>query len=481
MNNKIGIVRLESLRIKDFKNINNGEIYFSEKKKVQRGDIDEDDFNSVLGIYGQNGSGKTSCLNALRVIQKLLSANRINPMLKKYINVNSESSKIEVDFLINICGEYFYVIYSVHFGVVQGVFQIIDEELSFKKGIIPGKCEKIYSYNTSKKVNRSFLNLLGDHKETYNLMSSYDSKCLNEKEGFLSTIFNPKLYDLVVIHHKKEFNVYSKIITALRVFATSRMSIYSINYFNDNSNLGIRLRCKTEVHDEKTNGGMIYISCKDYFVRFDAFRIELENYHLLDKTINIINKVLPSIIPNYKIKLNPLPLPFQSVISDGANEYKYFSLLGIRNGKPISLEFESNGIKKIISLLSGLIEAYTNEGNLMVIDEIDAGVFEYLLGEIIYVFDNFSNGQLIFTSHNMRILEKISYKNVFFTTIDSNNVFVQLKDVKTNNNLRDLYYRYIANGDKEGHIFFDPISIEELVSNFNASNEDEDDQMLSPR
>ena len=57
---EIGIVRLESLKITNFKNIENGEIYFSENKKVQRGEIDEDDFKNILGIYGQNGSGKTS-------------------------------------------------------------------------------------------------------------------------------------------------------------------------------------------------------------------------------------------------------------------------------------------------------------------------------------------------------------------------------------------------------------------------------------
>ena len=62
-----GIVRLESLRMKNFKNIKSGEIFYSEQKKVSRGDIDEDGFSNILGLYGQNGSGKTTCLNALRL------------------------------------------------------------------------------------------------------------------------------------------------------------------------------------------------------------------------------------------------------------------------------------------------------------------------------------------------------------------------------------------------------------------------------
>ena len=68
-----GIVRLEALRMKNFKNIINGEIYYSEQKRVSRGDIDDDSFSNILGIYGQNGSGTTTCLDALRMIQRILS------------------------------------------------------------------------------------------------------------------------------------------------------------------------------------------------------------------------------------------------------------------------------------------------------------------------------------------------------------------------------------------------------------------------
>ena len=108
----------------------------------------------------------------------------------------------------------------------------------------------------------------------------------------------------------------------------------------------------------------------------------------------------------------------------------------------------------------------------MAIDEIDSGVFEYLLGEIIYAFDNFANGQLIFTSHNMRILEKINYKNIFFATTDSKNVFVQFTNVKNHNNLRDLYYRYLANGDQNGNQYYDFVKTEDLIANLRVPKED---------
>ena len=118
-----------------------------------------------------------------------------------------------------------------------------------------------------------------------------------------------------------------------------------------------------------------------------------------------------------------------AVVNEVDSDYVSFVIAGKKNGHVIPLIHESNGIKKIISILSGLIEAYSNEGCLIAIDEIDSGVFEYLLGELIYAFDNFSNGQLMFTSHNLRILEKINYKSIFFTATNPKEVFIQLSKI----------------------------------------------------
>lgn len=48
---------------------------------------------------------------------------------------------------------------------------------------------------------------------------------------------------------------------------------------------------------------------------------------------------------------------------------------------------ESEGIIKIISILNVLIQAFGNPSICLVIDELDAGVFEYMLGELLDIFN----------------------------------------------------------------------------------------------
>lgn len=70
-----------------------------------------------------------------------------------------------------------------------------------------------------------------------------------------------------------------------------------------------------------------------------------------------------------------------------------------------------------------------------------AGVFEYLLGELIKVIAASGKGQLIFTSHNLRVLEVLDNKRIVFTTTDENNRYKRMPHYKATNNLRAMYIR----------------------------------------
>ena len=124
-----------------------------------------------------------------------------------------------------------------------------------------------------------------------------------------------------------------------------------------------------------------------------------------------------------------------------------------KNKKEIALRYESEGIKKIVSILQLLIVVYNNDSITVAIDELDSGIFEYLLGEILRIISEKGNGQLIFTSHNLRPLETIDKGFIAFTTTNVNNRYIRFSNVKNNNNLRDFYYRDIILGEQDEPVY----------------------------
>ena len=92
------LVRLESLIIKGIKNVEYGEITFDEMTKIKEHKLD--DFNCVLGIYGQNGSGKTTALETTKILKSILSGEGLPQDIHQYISNESQHAEIECTFYI---------------------------------------------------------------------------------------------------------------------------------------------------------------------------------------------------------------------------------------------------------------------------------------------------------------------------------------------------------------------------------------------
>ncbi len=114
---------------------------------------------------------------------------------------------------------------------------------------------------------------------------------------------------------------------------------------------------------------------------------------------------------------------------------------------------ESEGIRHIIYDLDLFVAAYNDPSMTVAIDEFDAGVFEYLLGEMLKIFERHGKGQLIFTSHNLRPLEVLDRSFVCFTTTNPENRYLRMKYINQTNNLRDVYYRQILVGEQDEDLY----------------------------
>lgn len=100
-----------------------------------------------------------------------------------------------------------------------------------------------------------------------------------------------------------------------------------------------------------------------------------------------------------------------------------------------------------------LIVVYNNSSITVAIDELDSGIFEYLLGELLRIISEKGKGQLIFTSHNLRPLETLDKGFIAFTTTNPENHYIRMTNVKENHNLRDFYYRDIVLGEQSEVVY----------------------------
>ena len=187
---------------------------------------------------------------------------------------------------------------------------------------------------------------------------------------------------------------------------------------------------------------------------------------LIEKIINNMNIVLQQLVPGLTIGIVDLG----PVVSKEGHPGRSIQLVSLKNRKTIPFRYESEGIKKIVSVLQLLIMVYNTPSITVAIDELDSGIFEYLLGEVLNIISEKGKGQLIFTSHNLRPLETIDKGFIAFTTTNPANRYIRLTNVKGNNNLRDFYYRDIVLGEQNEQVY-NPTNNFEIALAFREAGE----------
>lgn len=184
--------------------------------------------------------------------------------------------------------------------------------------------------------------------------------------------------------------------------------------------------------------------------------VDKEDLEMLRHIIKEINIVLYTIIPGLNISIKE----YGSQLMDNGEEGYKVELMSSRDGMPaFPIRMESEGIIKIISILNALIRAFGNSSICLAIDELDAGIFEYVLGELLKIFGESAKGQLIFTSHNLRALEMLDKESIMFSTTNSKNEYIHMKNIKKSNNLRDVYLRSITLGGQKEEIYKETSSL----------------------
>ena len=365
-----------------------------------------------------------------------------------YIDVNENQAEIAADF--NIFAE--NVIYEVGYTVIlqrrekgaeilrETLSRAVNREDSRSSKIVFMDYQRFDSENTFTPKIRLDEVIKADAENKTDLIVA---KKLAEKEN-CSYIFGNSSREIFCRNYENNFRQYSDVIKALFKFAlTDLFVIRNTHSGMISANFFLPMAFKIEQNEIGMKG--------DFAVSLtEPAVLDEKRKKLLDVIVEQINMVLFTIIPGMKIGVYDYG---EQLTDSGERGYKV-ELVSVREGiRPIPIRMESEGIIKIISILNVLIQAFGNASICLAVDELDAGIFEYMLGELLDIFNKSAKGQLIFTSHNLRALEMLDKDSILFSTANPDRRYIRMKNVKASNNLRDMYLRGITLGGQDEVIY----------------------------
>lgn len=446
-------IRLIGIDIVHFKNVHHGVIDLSKGHNT-------DTACSVLGVYGQNGSGKTALIDSLLILKHLLSQfpccspNDIQEW-SHYINVESKSSELTWTFCIDSDkGGVQVVEYSV---TLQKHEDCLTAENTVRVPQIQFVNERIAVTTTTdgKKVRKAVLidtNVDGVFKPAMRFRSlvSSDKKVKEDlivakrlsMERSRSFVFSAEFVDILAKTAIEENRLLKNIIDRLRYYGQYELFVVRTMSTGLISLNALPISFTYEQPQFKSTGSILLPLNEDSLVPQNAF----DTAQVLIRHMNV---VLCKLVPGLTIALKNIG---SKLLQDGSAGVMV-QFVSFKNTLEIPLKYESEGIKKIISVLHLLIEVFNKPSTTVAIDELDSGVFEYLLGELLQIISDRGCGQLIFTSHNLRPLETLHRDMIAFTTTNPSKRYIRFRNVKSNNNLRDFYYRGIMLGGQNEEVY----------------------------
>ncbi|SNS69018.1 AAA ATPase domain-containing protein [Anaerovirgula multivorans] len=436
------MIRIKEAELFNIKNVEYGKIDFpndnpSSNKLIR---------SEIIGIYGQNGSGKTAFVDAMWLIKHLISGKELPKNAGDYIFENEETATIKLVYHFNQGAHEYQIFYEVEVERTdESKAKVIRENLPYKE-LVDGAWKSkagIIDYHVRNKE------YVFKPVKNYRLLTSNNAdiqidlgvaKKMSEKNG-TSFVFSSELEE--IIKKNDAFKSYTGIILTLKHHANVNLFIIK-NHHSGMINMNVLIPFSFRLLDEKkvTQGDLPIGLLKPSVVPEEV-------YNVVVKIIDQMNIVLETIVPGLNIGLKN----HGKQLRDDGNEGIRIELISIRDDIKVPLKYESDGIKKIISILSTLITMFNNPTVCMVVDELDVGIFEYLLGEILQIVSENGKGQLIFTSHNLRPLEMLDTSSIIFTTTNPKNRYMRFANVKSNNNMRNLYYRSINLGGQKEEIY----------------------------
>lgn len=436
------MVRLVSLTLDGVRNVAHGVINFD----------DLESGGSVTGIYGQNGSGKTSVIDAIDILRHLMAGWQLPKGSADTVNADTKIATITALYrLSGNNGENVYVEYAVTLTTndTNQIAHVTGETL--RMGFDPKRIGRpiVERHRTNGRTTslpayawRSLLSIDSIRSD----MDFFDRA--NQFDG-MSFMFTPYQALSRVADNDTQLTLSHFVEVAKH---TDGLSSRTIEYLDIKlaplcallEQLAAYARNDVYVSTTRVSSMASYQYAPIVDTRngetilLDLLGPNLMDDERLERVRDIIgtyNLLLPTLVPHLRLSLTEAPAP-----SDKQGRHRtQVEVMSTRGGVVFPFRNESEGVIRITMLLSLYVRVYNSPNVLVAVDEIDSGVFEKLLGDILRQLTSGIRGQLVFTAHNLHPFEVLPNTCLRTTTVDTYDRFSKGPRIKPTSNGRNVY------------------------------------------
>lgn len=349
----------------------------------------EPDKYRIKAIYGENGSGKSSIITAIKIFQDLLvrehylAEEKNQKFLREIINKSTKKFKFNCEFIIDLKIEKQVYYYEFLLGLNErGTYEIKSEALKVKSGNYPNNRYKVIYEN----CNGELVHINCDEGEK-DLLISKSQNLLSEK-SFAGIALSQYLKGKFEVRNGLEdfwfhLTMLMSIAFLIKIYIgeEDQHELYFLKKQIKDSLLSGTTILESGIEIEKNLGSIASVNektiNKNYFKEYQERILQLTQF------IKLFKADLVSID-----------------IDKRENGDNYECELNLNYGDySINREFESTGIKKLIRLFDCFTLASKN--GIVFIDEMDSNLNDVYLCKLLEYFMYYGKGQLCFTTHNL--------------------------------------------------------------------------------
>lgn len=394
---------------------------------------------NFIAVYGENGSGKSNFVYSVNLLRQSIDSFSLSADiegLKEYIRekelpkglIEKYLSTADILRMVNgcrmaECDKDTSIEYGFQIGGHEGYYI-----LSFAEKFV---YEKLY-YFTGKQRGTLFEIKITDGKimPAFSSKLFADSKVEEEMRDEIDKFWGKHTFLSILNKERSEKN-------------EEYIKVKYLSYAFDILDMLER----TTVYCKKTSSfesGVQANEPDNILARLDQGKTLLANESTLDRTENILKDFFTQAYADIKDVFYEREYQGKDVI------YKLYMKKMI-GGKirTIGFEDESAGTQHVLQIVRSLLGAFC--GVTVVYDEIDNGIHDLLLKNIMESMRDDISGQLIITTHNTYLLESIDIKSVYLITLDYQGdkevkCLDQYPRIQGTNNPRVMYLKGLFGG-----------------------------------